>query len=128
MSYSQVFDDRQHAYFYRFKVGDICFIAIGQITNRPYKALRYQRTGCHVVNSTVRDKLPAAEVRAIWGKADHRRKLLDFLLTDLEGPVGFDESGAAMRLTYYFPEAAEEIIAARLQQRTGRRPRPRKSG
>jgi hypothetical protein len=104
---------------YTVRVGDICFIAIGQITNRSYNAVRYQPTNCMVVNSTSKDKAMAAEVRAIWGKSDYRRKLLDSLLIDFpgRGPFGdYLEIGAAMRLTYYFPEASQDTVVTRLKQ------------
>jgi HEAT repeat protein len=99
---------------YTTKVGDICFVLIGQITNRSYNAVRYQPTFCIVVNSTVQDKQLAAEVRAIWGKSDYRQKLLDSLLVDLHTRGKF-QVGAAMRLAYYFPEASEDLLVARLK-------------
>jgi HEAT repeat protein len=101
---------------YTVKVGDICFVAIGQITNRAYMAVRYQPTGCIVVNSPVEDKELAAEVRAIWGQSGHRRKLLDSLLVDFRVPDFGFEAGAAVRLAYYFPDAAENLIIARLDE------------
>jgi hypothetical protein len=108
-----------HVNRYTARVGDICFVAIGQIANRPYMAVRYQPTGCTVVNSTVFDKTLAAEVRAIWGKSDHRQKLLDWLLVDfrtLDCRFNGFPAGAAMRLAYYFPDATEDLIIARLNE------------
>jgi hypothetical protein len=99
---------------YTVKVGDICFVAIGQVTNRSYTAVRYQPSGCIVLNSTVEDKALAAEVRAIWGKVGHRQKLLDSLLVDFQCRGDF-QVGAAMRLAYYFPDATEDLIVARLE-------------
>ena len=102
---------------YTVTVGDICFVAIGQITNRSYQAVRYQPTGCVVVNSTVQDKKLASEVRAIWGTSDYRQELLDSLLLDLQTRhYGYSQSGAAMRLVYYFPGTAEDLIISRLDE------------
>ncbi len=104
---------------YAVKVGDICFVAVGQITNRSYNAVRYQPTACIVLNSTVQDKKLAAEVRAIWGKSDHRQKLLDSLLVDFHTRghrSDYLQTGAAMRLAYYFPEATEDLVLARLKE------------
>jgi hypothetical protein len=39
--------------------GDVCFVAIGQIVGRAYRAVRYQRSGNYVVNS------PAPEREAV---------------------------------------------------------------
>ncbi len=113
------FWDRRELGAYTVKVGDICFVAIGQITNRPYTAVRYQPSGCVVVNSPVEDHKLAAEVRAIWGKSDYRQKLLDSLLIDFRTQErwrnGF-QCDAAMRLAYYFPDATEDLIIARLNE------------
>ena len=77
--------DEQHDMgLYTVKVGDVCFVAIGQITNRPYMAVHCQPTGCIVISSTVEDQKLAAAVRAIWGKSDHRQKLLESLLVDFQ--------------------------------------------
>jgi hypothetical protein len=112
------FFDQRDLGRYTVKVGDICFVAVGQIANRAYAAVRYQPSGCIVVNSTVEDKKLAAEVRAIWGSADQRRKLLDSLLLDFhgQGQFGVFQTGAVMRLAYYFPDAAEDLIIARLNE------------
>ena len=103
---------------YIVRIGDVCFVAIGQITNRSYSAVRYQPTGCLVVNSPVKDKKLAAEVRAIWGKAPDAQNLLDSLLTDFYSrgvnSTGF-QSGAAMRLAYYFPKESLDLIVERLK-------------
>jgi hypothetical protein len=102
---------------YRVKVGDICFMAIGQITNRPYNAARFLQYGV-VINSPVQDKELAADVRAIWGRTDYRRKLLESLLTDFDGRGPSEHAldlGAATRLAYYFPELTEDAILHRLK-------------
>ena len=104
----------RHVTDYTLKVGDICFVVIGQITNRSYQAVRYQPTACVVINSPVEDHKLAAEVRGIWGKSDHRRKLLDSLLLDFEAEDV--HHGASMRLAYYYPEASEELILAELKE------------
>jgi hypothetical protein len=109
---------------YTLKVGDICFIAVGQIGNRNYRAVCESNQdgfprGNLVINSTAEDASLAAEVRAIWGKSDHRQKLLDSLLVDFQTWDIYAEAGsaiAARRLAYYFPEATEDLILARLNE------------
>lgn len=110
--------ERGHLNEFTVGVGDICFVAIGQISNRAYNAVRYQPTAIIVINSTVEDQALASEVRAIWGKADSPQKLLDSLLIDFctRGDHGYLQVGAAMRLAYYFPEATEDLIVARLKE------------
>ena len=102
---------------YTAKIGDICFVAIGQITNRPYQAVRYQPTMCYIINSPVQDAKLAEEVRSIWGKDDYSAKLFDSLVLDLdlrgEGTDGY-QCGAAMRLLYYFPEKGVPLVKERL--------------
>jgi hypothetical protein len=102
---------------YTVRVGDVCFVAIGQITNRSYSAVRYQPTGCLVINSPVKDKKLASEVRKIWGRTPDSQKFLDSLLIDFysrgERSTGF-QAGAAMRLAYYFPKESMALIVERL--------------
>jgi hypothetical protein len=43
----------RHVRAYTLRVGDLCFVAIGQIVNRHLNAVRYQPSGCLVINSPV---------------------------------------------------------------------------
>ncbi len=110
-------------------VGDICFVAIGQIINRPYQAARYQSTGFVVVNSPAHDAKLAEAVRAPWNGKDYRQQLLTSLLADFHTRGGDDpddhsyrgrsdrlQIGAAIRLLYYFPAESEAIVAKRLRE------------
>ena len=109
-------DDQEHNLSrHTVAIGDICFVAIGEIANRDYMAVRYQPTGCIVVNSPVRDKALAAELRAIWGTSEHRQNPARFAPPRLPNDSGVP-SGGAMRLAYYFPDAAEDLIVARLHE------------
>jgi hypothetical protein len=112
---------------YTVKVGDVCFVAIGQIVGRSYSAVRYQPTACIVLNSPVHSPEYRALVREMWESPDPEQALLSSLLVDystqgnfngwsLDGwGVGSDlQCGAAMRLLYYFPEESAALIAVRL--------------
>jgi hypothetical protein len=112
---------------YTVKVGDVCFVAIGQIVGRGYAAVRYQPTMCIVLNCPSHDPKLCAEVRAIWEARDARRRLFDSLRVDyategvfngesLDGwSLGSElQCGAALRLLYYFPEESAPLIARRL--------------
>jgi ankyrin repeat protein len=87
------------------RVGDLCYVAIGQIVNRHYNAVRYQPTAIIFVESPVRSTALRKEIQKEWSgltPAKHKASLLK----DLEAPEHLD-SGACKRLAYYYPEALE---------------------
>ncbi len=91
---------------YRLRVGDLCFVAIGQIVNRQLLAARYQPTACLVINSPVETPALAQAVREDWAnltKQEHRQDLLDACF-DIEGT----DWQAWQRLWVYYPEIAEQ--------------------
>jgi hypothetical protein len=89
-------------------IGDICYVIIGQITNRPYLAAQYQMTACVYINSPIHDKNLASDVRGIWDTDDCRKMLLDSLLIDFNS-TDF-RNGAALRLAFYFPHESENLF------------------
>ena len=112
---------------YSVKIGDVCFVIIGQIVGRPYSAVRYQPSACIIINSPVHDTNLASHVRAIWSSPEPVQSLLNSYLLDfasigvfngisLDGwDVGSSfQTGAAMRLLYYFSQQTTNLIAARL--------------
>ena len=113
---------------YTVKIGDVCFVIVGQIVGRSYQAVRYQPTACIVINSPSHDAKLAQQVRTIWSSPEPAQHLLDSLLLDfasigvfngksLDGwDVGSElQIGAAMRLIYYFPRQTTNLVATRLQ-------------
>jgi HEAT repeat protein len=111
---------------YTLRVGDVCFVAIGQIVGRPYNTVTWQVFT--IVTSPVVTKNLRTHVRALWESDDPATKLLDSLLIDYatEGIFngdsldGWDKGSdyqvqAALRLLYYFPKEAAPLIAARLR-------------
>lgn len=125
----KTFLDRENLPSYTIKVGDVCFVAIGQIVGRSYQAVRYQPTACIVINSTTHDAELCRTVRAIWSSKDSYTRLFDALLIDyategifnghsLDGWwVGADlQTSAALRLLYYFPRESAALIADRLNR------------
>jgi hypothetical protein len=86
---------------YRVKIGDICFVLIGQIVNRNLNAVRYQPSGNLYVNSPVVTPSLAEKVRADWAELDaqgHEASLRADLKTAFPG-------GALVRLRFYYPNA-----------------------
>ncbi|MFL5245494.1 MAG: HEAT repeat domain-containing protein [Gemmataceae bacterium] len=113
---------------YTVKVGDVCFVAIGQIVGRSYQAVRYQPTAIVVINSPVEKRILRSRVRAIWSSKDPAKKLLDSLLIDYSTEGVFNGKSldgwyegsnrqiqATMRLLYYFPKETIPLIAQRLK-------------
>jgi hypothetical protein len=99
-------------------VGDVCFAILGMITNRRYSAVRYQPSGIVVVNSPTEEPRLAAAARRMWDVPDPRAALFRRLLLDFhsrgEGTWGL-ESGASMRLLYYFPAESVSLVVSRLE-------------
>ncbi len=121
-------DDAVLLHKYQLRIGDVCFVAIGQIVGRPYYAVRYIPTAMISISSPVESKMLRDRVRAIWASDDPAKKLLDSLLLDYateglyngESLDGWYEGSdfqirAALRLLYYFPKEAAPLIADRLK-------------
>jgi hypothetical protein len=93
---------------YQVTVGDLCFVALGQVLNRRWNAVRYQPSGGLVISSPSRSApLRQAVEGALRGltAARHREQLVrDFREPDHESR----REGAALRLAYYYPEALEQ--------------------
>ena len=130
-------DKPEYVRSYTVTIGDVCFVIIGQIVNRPYEATRYQMTGCVVLNSPTHDPVLAKEVRDLWSAANPTQHLIDSLLTDfvterIDFPGKGDiqsrwirpsdlQTGAAMRLLYYFPRQSVSMVTRQLHRLDGRK-------
>ena len=86
---------------YQLKIGDVCFVLIGRIVNRPYNAV-YGETGSMVVNSPVHTPELKQLAVADWQDIDEA-KLITTLLKDLKSENPFRQESAIVRLNYYFP-------------------------
>lgn len=112
---------------YTVKVGDICFVLIGQIVNRRMLAVRYQPSGGLVVNSPIESPELAEEVRADWKDAG-ADLLRSSLLADIRGAnrhvlAGEDVDDpltvfpALQRLRRYFPDSYWALTGGDLKKR-----------
>ncbi len=101
---------------YTVRVGDLCFVAIGQIVNRNLNAVRYQPSLCLVVNSPVENPALAAAVKADWSgltSADFERSLeQDALNPDAWGA----ETDAMKRLLFYYPVTGNPLAIKMLNR------------
>ena len=115
---SPLYISEERADQHEVTVADVCFVAIGQITNRPYQAMRYQPSGHAVINSPTASPELTAYLRDIWSLSGHEEKLFRWLLLDFHTRgTGSEELqvGAAQRLLYYFPGESIELICARIR-------------
>jgi hypothetical protein len=93
---------------YTLRVGDLCYVAVGQIVNRNLAAVRYQPSMCLVVNSPVQTPVLAAAARQDWSgltPEEHQQSLIADALAD--GAYAAPE--ALVRLYFYYPAAAEPL-------------------
>jgi hypothetical protein len=116
---------------YQLRVGDICFVAIGQIVGRSYHAIEafgLGSPGGYHINSPIHSEQMREQIRAVWSSQDPARKLIDSLLLDYstqgkfngKSLKGWDEGSnrqvdAVVRLLYYFPKETTPLITARLR-------------
>jgi hypothetical protein len=109
------FKEANHPAEHQITVGDLCFVALGQIVNRSFNATRYQPSGGLIVNSPTYSKRLLDVIRADHAgltKEKHREQLIeDFKRPDHE----YRRNGAAMRLGFYYQEALEPLVIAQLK-------------
>ena len=95
-------------------VGDLCFVAIGQIVNRAFNATRYQPSGGLVVSSPTYSARLRSVLKADYGQfttTEHRHRLVqDFLTPDHEDR----RIGAYRRLALYYPDEVERLVLEQL--------------
>jgi hypothetical protein len=93
---------------YVLRVGDLCFVAIGQIVNRSLSAVRYQPTMCLVFNSPVETPALAAAARSDWAGLtveQHRQSLA----VDAMSKYPYASAAAIKRLLFYYPQEGETV-------------------
>ena len=97
-------------------IGDLCFVALGQIVNRSFSATRYQPTGGMVVSSPMHSAALKKVILDDWTgitKERHKAQLIeDFLKPDFEDR----RIGAYFRLAYYYPDAVEKLVLDELSR------------
>ena len=99
---------------YAITVGDLCFVALGQIVNRNFSCCRYYPSGGLVINSPTYSKSLRDQVIADFKDLtqDNHKKLLkeDFLRPDHE----FRRIDAYRRLAFYYPSEVEDLVLKQL--------------
>jgi len=104
---------------YQVRVGDVCLVILGQITNRPQVGVRYQPTGGVAISSPVVFPDIAKEAREDWRNTT-AGDLCALLLSDIsESKFDSEEEGALERIRFYFPERlaeAKELMKKKANQ------------
>jgi hypothetical protein len=93
---------------YVIRVGDLCYVAVGQIVNRSLSAVRYQPTACIVLNSPVETPALAAAARRDWSGLtleQHRQSLA----LDALDKYPYASAEAVKRLLFYYPPDGEAV-------------------
>ena len=97
-------------------VGDLCFVALGQIVNRNFAATRYQPSGGAVVSSPTYSAVLRRVILDEWSgltRERHKKRLIDdFVNPDHEERL----IGAYQRLAFYYPECVESLVLKRLAE------------
>lgn len=92
---------------YRLKVGDLCYVLVGQIVNRKLQAARYQPSACEVFNSPCRTKALAEAARQDWAGLTPRSHR-ESLISDLGSWSWERPTEAIKRLLFYYPSIGEK--------------------
>jgi len=103
---------------YTVKVGDLCYVLLGQIVNRSLIAARYQGTGSAVINSPIQNPALADAARKDWAGLtveQHRASLAADATGVAEKHFQFDHywsqhADALARLAFYYPSAYKAAV------------------
>jgi hypothetical protein len=112
---------------YTVKVGDVCYVLVGQIVSRRLLAVRYQPSAGLVINSPIEAPVLVEKVKGDWGSAD-AEMLKASLLTDIHAAshpkrisnAEYTErfvNPALLRLRLYFPDTYAALEGDDLQKR-----------
>ena len=112
------FGKEKHPTSHAPTVGDLCFVALGQIVNRSFSAIRYQPTGGLIVSSPSYSKRLRDLIVSDW-KDLTRDKHRQLLIRDFKHP-DYEErrTGAYLRLSLYYPETVEALVLDELAKPT----------
>jgi hypothetical protein len=112
---------------YRVKVGDVCYVLIGQVVNRRLLAVRYQPSGGLIINSPLEAPILAEQISRDWGNVDSEA-LRQSLLADIHAtnqPKRIERAEyterfinpALERLRFYFPDTYNALQGDDLKKR-----------
>jgi hypothetical protein len=102
---------------YTLKVGDLCYVVIGQIVNRNLNAVQYQPTACLIVNSPIEYPALARATRADWSglTAEQHDQSLQADLNAFS--VYGRPSEAIQRLLFFYPLSGRKRVDPLLKRK-----------
>lgn len=95
---------------YTLRVGDLCYVAVGQIVNRELNAVRYQPSLCLVVNSPLQSPALAVAVKKDWGTLTAQEHKLSLEQDSIDPHNGLALGAGLKRLVFYYPETGERLM------------------
>jgi ankyrin repeat protein len=106
--------EEKHPNTHTVTVGDLCFVALGQIVNRSFAAVRYQPTACIMVNSPTYSEALRRTIIQEWGGITPEQHKASLIRDFLEPDHAWRRAQAALRLAYYYPDALEPLVLKQL--------------
>lgn len=100
---------------YTFRVGDLCFVALGQIVNRNLSGTRYQPSCCLVINSPVATPTLALAAKQDWASLSTEEHK-NLLKQDCLSKYPYATSAAIQRLLFYYPQEGEAMVLKLLRR------------
>ncbi len=110
----EIGSDTTNQTVHRVTVGDLCFVALGQIVNRRFEAVRYQPTLCVMINSPTDSEVLRHAIEKEWSNLTPEQHKASLIRDLLEADDIFRRSGACLRLGYYYPAELEALVVREL--------------
>jgi ankyrin repeat protein len=106
---------------YTLRVGDLCYVALGQIVNRNYTAVQYIPSGNISITSVPHSKRLRADLKRRWAGFTEKKHLASLgkdlaSRKDKGDDGGGGRVGASLRLAYYFPKEYEPLAVEQLKK------------
>jgi hypothetical protein len=93
---------------YTVKVGDLCYVLVGQIVNRRLVAVRYQPSSGLVINSPLEAPDLVEKVEKDWSGLEAQGHKAS-LLADIDDDDIVRSSDALIRLRFYYPDTYRSL-------------------
>jgi hypothetical protein len=102
---------------YTVRVGDVCYVLIGQIVNRDLLAIRYQPSAGLVVNSPIEAPVLIKQVKRDWSDIDANAHMASLLADARAGHDLWEFGPALRRLRFYYPNDYRQQAVGPLKEK-----------
>jgi hypothetical protein len=89
---------------YTVRVGDVCYVLVGQIVNRDLLPVHYQPTGGMVINSPIEQPSLIRQTERDWNNVDSKAHMESLVAGAQSGDDVWSYGPALQRLRFYFPD------------------------